>query len=553
MRYRLGQLKIDPRAVAVKSQDETQTLEVLLEQAVRRELRRRFRCSNVQISNLEIIRESIDARRKPDVKLVYTVDFECKENLPLDEARRRFYTVPVWKAETVAGAEGKRPVIVGFGPCGIFAALILAEAGCRPIVIERGKCVEDRVADVERFWAAAKADGEAKPDPESNVQFGEGGAGTFSDGKLTTGIRDIRIRKVLEEFVEAGAGPEILYKQKPHIGTDQLRQIVPAIRRKIERLGGEVRFSTRLTGMVFATCASEGSGETRRQIKGLRVNSSSGEEMIETDCVVLAIGHSARDTFRMMYEQGFQMEQKPFSIGVRIEHPQKMINESQYGDASLAEILGPSDYKLSYRCEDTDAGASRGRGVYTFCMCPGGQVVNASTEAGTSVTNGMSDSRRDSEYANSGLLVDVRTADFHSEHPLAGIEFQKKYERLAWENRTAGGMAQSTYGQFCSSAAGGQKDPVRNSIPAFASEAILEAMPVFGRRIKGFDREDARLTAVESRSSSPVRVLRDETMQAEGFCGIIPAGEGPGYAGGIMSAAVDGIKAAEQIIAKHNI
>ena len=553
MRYRLGQLKIDPRAAAGKSQDKAHTLKALLEQAVRKELRRRFRRGSVQISNLEIIRESIDARRKPDVKLVYTVDFDCKENLPLDEARRERYTVPIPEDEPAARSEGKRPVIVGFGPCGIFAALILAEAGCRPIVIERGKCVEERVADVERFWDAAKTDGEAEPDPESNAQFGEGGAGTFSDGKLTTGIKDIRIRKVLEEFAEAGASPEILYKQKPHIGTDQLRQIVPAIRHKIEELGGEVRFSTRLTGMEFADCASEELGNAKRQLTELRVISPSGEETIETDCVVLAIGHSARDTFRMMYEQGFPMEQKPFSIGVRIEHPQKMINESQYGDASLAEILGPADYKLSYRCTSTDAEASLGRGVYTFCMCPGGQVINASTEPGTSVTNGMSESRRDSEYANSGLLVDVRTADFQNDHPLAGIEFQKKYERLAWENRTAGGMARSTYGRFRSCAENGQTDPVRNSIPAFASEAILEAMPVFGRRIKGFDREDARLTAVESRSSSPVRVLRDERMQAAGFRGVIPAGEGPGYAGGIMSAAVDGIKAAEQIITKHNI
>lgn len=555
MRYRLGQLKIDPRAVTGKAQDKAHTLKALLEQAVQKEIRRRFRRGSVRISNLEIIRESVDARRKPDVKLVYTVDFDCKENLPLEEARRECYTVPIPEDESAARSESKRPVIVGFGPCGIFTALILAEAGCRPIVIERGKCVEERVADVERFWTAARAQqGEtAAPDPESNVQFGEGGAGTFSDGKLTTGIRDIRIRKVLEEFVEAGASPEILYKQKPHIGTDQLRQIVPAIRHKIERLGGEVRFSTRLTGMEFAACVSKESGDTGRQLTGLQVISSSGEGMIETDCVVLAIGHSARDTFRMMYEQGLPMDQKPFSIGVRIEHPQKMINESQYGDPSLAEILGPADYKLSYRCEGKDAEDSRGRGVYTFCMCPGGQVINASTEPGTSVTNGMSESRRDSEYANSGLLVDVRTSDFDSDHPLAGIEFQKKYEKLAWENRTAEGMARSTYGQFRADTAGGKKDPVRNSIPAFASEAILEAMPAFGRRIKGFDREDARLTAVESRSSSPVRVLRDETMQAIGFRGIIPAGEGPGYAGGIMSAAVEGIRAAEQIIAKHNI
>lgn len=530
MRYRMNQLKIDPKATVGAS------LPVLLRDAVLKEIRRRIRGKRVEIRDLEIIRESIDARKKPDVKLVYTVEFDCEEKLPFEEAKRREYRIP----EAAGKEAGSRPVITGFGPCGIFAALILAEAGCRPIVIERGKCVEERVADVERFWTAVETDGAAEPDPESNVQFGEGGAGTFSDGKLTTGIKDIRIRKVLEEFVEAGADPRILYQHRPHIGTDKLRQIVPEIRRKIERLGGEVRFRTRLEGLDF-----DGG-----RLCGIRVSTPDGTDQIAVDSVILAIGHSARDTFRMLDTQGFHMEQKPFSIGVRIEHPQAMIDESQYGDPSLADILGPADYKLSYRCADTDTEASRGRGVYTFCMCPGGQVINASTEPGASVTNGMSVSRRDSGTANSGLLVDVRTEDFGSGHPLAGIEFQKKYERLAWENRTEGGLARSTYGAF---RAGAGSDPVRNSLPAFASEAILEAMPVFGRKLKGFDRDDAQMTAVESRSSSPVRILRDETMQAIGFGGVIPAGEGPGYAGGIMSAAVDGIKAAEQIIREHNI
>ena len=505
-------------------------LRSLLEAALCKEIRRKAGVKAAKISNLEIIRESVDARRKPDVKLVYTVDFDCDEKLPFDAAKGEIYVMPAvgekWRVEA------RRPVVVGFGPCGIFAALILAEAGLRPIVIERGKCVEERVADVERFWEQPETAGdtEAAPDPESNVQFGEGGAGTFSDGKLTTGIRDVRIRKVLEEFVEAGADPAILYRHRPHIGTDKLREIVPAIRHKIENLGGEVRFSTRLEDFAL----EEG------RMKGVYVN---GGALIETDCVILAIGHSARDTFAVMKERGFAMEQKPFSIGVRIEHPQRMINESQYGDPQLAEILGPADYKLSYRC------AGSGRGVYTFCMCPGGRVINASTEAGISVTNGMSDSSRSGEYANSGLLVDVRTEDFGGDDPLAGVEFQKKYERLAWKNRTAGGMARSTYGIFRRSAKpGADEDPVRNSLPAFASEAILEAMPYFGRRIKGFDGDDARLTAVESRSSSPVRVLRDEHLEAPGFSGVIPAGEGPGYAGGIMSAAVDGIRAAEMVI-----
>ena len=551
MRYRISQLKIDPRSTV------EQDLEKLLEAAVRREIGRsthRKGMRDAKINALEIIRESIDARKKPDVKLVYTVDFDCDEQLPFDEAKRRQYAIPplgeTWAMADRQPDASERPVVVGFGPCGMFAALILAEAGLKPIVMERGKCVEERVADVEQFWTQCAA-----PDPESNVQFGEGGAGTFSDGKLTTGIKDIRIRKVLEELVEAGADPKILYQHRPHIGTDKLREIVPVIRKKIERLGGEVRFCTRLEDFEY----EEG------RIKHIKVVSHadpSGNadckdahiDYIETSCVILAIGHSARDTFGMLYERGFRMEQKPFSIGVRIEHPQKLIDENQYGDPELAEILGPADYKLSYRCAgSTDRADVAGRGVYTFCMCPGGQVINASTEADTSVTNGMSVSNRDSGIANSGLLVDVRTEDFADEHPLSGIEFQRKYEKLAWENRTEGGMARSTYGQFRRNTGDGlpgapDEDPVRKSLPAFASEAITEAMPVFGRRIKGFDGDDAKLTAVESRSSSPVRVLRDETMQAIGFQGIIPAGEGPGYAGGIMSAAVDGIRAAEKII-----
>lgn len=459
------------------------------------------------------------------------MDFSCDRKLPLDAAKSMTYeSLTTEQSELIKKAKaegnaGNRPVIAGFGPCGIFAALILAEAGLEPIVLERGESVDDRVKTVEKFWT------EGILDTESNVQFGEGGAGTFSDGKLTTGIKDVRIRKVLQEFVDAGADPKILYKQKPHIGTDKLRNIVKTLRKKIEELGGEIHFRTRLAQLdIDKNNCLKGVHTIKRAETGEEIN-----EYIDTDKLILAIGHSARDTFEMLCDAGVNMEQKPFSIGVRIEHPQELINKAQYGDASLAEKLGAADYKLNHRCES-------GRGVYTFCMCPGGVVINAASEAQTSVTNGMSYSGRDSGVANSGLLVDVRTEDFTSEHPLAGVEFQRKYERLAYLQGN-GKLPKSTYGNFKNDI----DDKVRQSLPKFASEAIIEAMPFMGRKLRGFDSNDAIMTAVETRSSSPVRIIRDTGSQSN-IKGLYPAGEGPGYAGGIMSAAVDGIKTAEKII-----
>ena len=580
MRYRVSEVKISAAEYADRDH-RMEHIRQALERALRKRCRRQTHShGSIPVSGIEIIRESIDARKKPDVKAVYTLDFDAAEGLPLPAGGVTEYRIPDpapaeaapaemtrrnpsdgdtnWETVMTGSAAGEtgipRPVIAGFGPCGIFAALILAEAGLAPIVLERGKPVDQRAADVNRFWE------EGILDPESNVQFGEGGAGTFSDGKLTTGIRDVRIRKVLQEFVNAGADPEILYQQRPHIGTDRLKQIIPNLRKRIQDLGGEIRFGTKLTGLE-----TDGSRLTAVQVSTAGVMTDPEQGRIPADHLILAIGHSARDTFRMLRDlpAAPKMEQKPFSIGVRIEHPQERIDAAQYGDAALAEVFGPAAYKLHYRC-------GNGRGVYTFCMCPGGRVINASSEEGHAVTNGMSDSGRDSGTANSGLLVDVRPSDFDTDDPLAGIEFQRRYERLAWEAgrrqgqengrqeaeaesaavhpaaEQPGCLPRTSYGEFRTD----PEDPVRGCLPAFASEAILEAMPHLGQKLQGFDADDAVMTAVETRSSSPVRILRDASMESA-IKGLIPAGEGPGYAGGIMSAAVDGIKAAEQIIRRR--
>lgn len=481
---------------------------------------------SVNISRWKIVRESVDARNKKDIRLVYTVDFDCDRKLNLKEAAEIKYELPVHGTEALLN----RPVIIGFGPCGMFAALILAEAGCSPLVLERGRPMEERVADVDRFWK------DGILDTESNVQFGEGGAGTFSDGKLTTGIKDFRIKKVLEEFVAAGASPEILYKAKPHIGTDVLREVVVNIRNKVISLGGEIRFESKVTDFIT---------DSQGRLTGIEINN---DEIINAQAVIAAPGHSARDTFAVMNGRGIPMEQKPFSIGVRVEHLQSMINESQYGE--FADSLPPAEYKLAYRCKN-------GRGVYTFCMCPGGEVVAAASSEGMTVTNGMSYAARDGRYANSALLVDVRTDDFDGDDVLAGVRFQEKYERAAYE--LGGGYApvQTTWGRFrkdaVNAADGNSENPnkVAKCLPSFVTEAYLEAVPVLGRRLRGFDRDDTVMKAVETRSSSPVRILRDDSMQSD-VRGLYPAGEGAGYAGGITSAAVDGIKAAEQIIQKYS-
>lgn len=510
--YRMHEIRLNPDEPKDRLPDK-----------IRKKLGRAGR--GLKISELKIRRESIDARHKDRIRMVYTVDFAADRELKLQKAPDLTYHRAVPGDKPLA----HRPVVVGMGPCGMFAALVLAQQGYCPLVIERGAPVEERVKDVQKFWK------EGILDPESNVQFGEGGAGTFSDGKLTTGIKDPRIHFMLEEFVKAGADPEILYAHMPHIGTDVLRVCVRNIRKQIQSLGGEICFHTRLEKLILKDT------DAGCRVAGLLVSEAGKETVIEAEQVVLALGHSARDTFRALHQQAVPMEQKAFSIGVRIEHPQDVIDRAQYGDTGKNLGLPPAVYKLNWK-------AGNGRGVYTFCMCPGGEVITASSQKGGVVTNGMSRHGRDSGTANSALLVDVRTDDFpDADDPLSGIDFQEKYERLAFINGGSNYTApKTTWGEFrdrCESA-----EPVLNSLPEFAAASIQEAVPHFGRKLKGFDSDDAVMTAVESRSSSPVRILRDRDQQCISVRGLYPGGEGAGYAGGITSSACDGMKIAEQII-----
>ncbi len=497
------------------------------------------------ITYIEIAKESIDSRQKNNIKLIYSVNVEIDGNE--ENIASRFLPSKVCLTEKYSYnfPENKRnsvfrPVVVGFGPAGMFASLILAKAGLRPLIIERGNDVDTRTKDVYGFWHTRKLN------TSSNVQFGEGGAGTFSDGKLTTGIKDSRCRYILESLHEFGAPEQILYSSHPHIGTDKLISVVKNIRNEIINLGGEIRFGCCLTDIYKAN----------GYIQGISYRDNSGSVIdMETDCLILCIGHSARDTVEMLHSHGISMEQKAFSVGVRIEHPQELINKSLFGNQWNNPLLGAANYKLSNH-------SLHKRGAYTFCMCPGGTVVCASSEEEMVVVNGMSEYARNGENANSAILVGVEPEQFGSSHPLAGIDFQRNIEKTAFIaggcNYTAPGQ---TVGDFLNNRASkklGSVNPtcptgvtptdIRKVLPDFVCETIAQSVVAFDKKLHGFSLPDAVLTAPESRSSSPVRILRDEFRQAS-IKGIFPCGEGAGYAGGIVSAAVDGIKCAEAVLA----
>ena len=512
---------------------------------------RRLKLKPDELLKLRIHKRSADARKKSALQFVYSLDLEVADEaavLARCAGDTHVRPTPDMDYQFVARAPANlplRPVIVGFGPAGIFAALILAQTGFRPLVLERGKKVRERTKDTWDLWRRHNLH------PESNVQFGEGGAGTFSDGKLYTQIRDPRHlgRKVLTEFVKAGAPEEILYVSKPHIGTFRLVSMVEKMRTEIEALGGEIRFEARVEDLRI----EDG------QVRGVVLASNNGNEgeEIRADQVILALGHSARDSFAMLHRRGVFMEAKPFSIGFRIEHPQALIDKARHGSFAGHPLLGAADYKLVHH-------ATNGRAVYSFCMCPGGQVVAATSEEGCVVTNGMSQYSRAERNANSGLVVDVSTADFGEFAqwgPLAGIEFQRKWERRAFElgggNYDApaqrvgdflAGRPSASLGTVVPSYQPGIKlTDLATALPDFAIAAMREAIPAFDRQIRGFALDDALLTGVETRTSSPVRVTRGRDCQSLNVKGLFPAGEGAGYAGGILSAAVDGIEVAEAL------
>jgi uncharacterized FAD-dependent dehydrogenase len=507
------------------------------------------------VAGYTVVRRGVDARKRSDIALVYSVDIaltdeaavlaDCAEDPHVRVAPDTTYRFVAHAPASLA----ERPIVIGAGPCGLFAALILAQAGFRPIILERGRVVRERTKDTWGLWRRGVLT------PESNVQFGEGGAGTFSDGKLYSQIKDPRHlgRKVLTEFVAAGAPPEILWVSKPHIGTFRLVTMVESMRATIESLGGEYRFGARVEDLLI-----EQACDGTRQVRGVVLQDG---EVVHSRHVVLAVGHSARDTFGVLHARGVYLEPKPLSIGVRIEHPQSLIDRARYGGFAGNPILGPADYKLVHHC----TGPADGRAVYSFCMCPGGTVVAAASEPGRLVTNGMSQYSRNERNANAGIVVGIGPMDFTpydgSGSPLAGIAFQRHWEERAFiagggtyaapAQRVGdflAGRASTTLGAVVPSYRPGvYPTDLAACLPEFATAAIREALPAFDRQIPGFAMADAVMTGVETRTSSPVRIRRGEDFQSLNTCGLYPAGEGAGYAGGILSAGVDGIRVAEAV------
>lgn len=513
--------------------------------AIRPALLQRLGIADDELLDVTLFKRSYDARKKSgDMPFIYTLDFRVRDEAALlarfaDDRQIGIAPDTRYKPLSIP-AEARpeqRPLVVGFGPCGIFAALLLAQMGLRPIVLERGKEVRQRTKDTWGLWRKGVLD------PESNVQFGEGGAGTFSDGKLYSQIKDPRHygRKVLEEFVKAGAPEEILYVNKPHIGTFRLTGVVASMREEIKALGGDVRFQQRVSDVLI----EDG------QLTGVQLEN--GERLLSRH-VILALGHSSRDTFRMLHARGVFMEAKPFSVGFRIEHPQTLIDRARLGKYAGHPKLGAADYKLVHH-------ASNGRSVYSFCMCPGGTVVAATSEPHRVVTNGMSQYSRNERNANAGIVVGITPEQDYPGGPLAGVELQERLESQAY---LLGGSSYEAPGQLVGdfiagrpSSALGSVEPsykpgvrlgdLTPALPDFAIAAIREALPAFGKQIKGFDLHDAVLTGIETRTSSPLRITRGEDLQSLNVRGLFPAGEGAGYAGGILSAGVDGIRVAEGV------